>query len=96
MKYYASLKTKLSRAFKKAKRIMHFKSNGDFSIENRNAGATPSNVFLLTHKCGINYVQDVFRRSNKKLIHFQTDELKEQMPGPYISEDINALGGWGF
>jgi hypothetical protein len=49
-------------------------------------GEAPSNVFLLTHKCGNNYVSSVFRDAKEKLIRFQTDELVGQMPGPYIGD----------
>jgi hypothetical protein len=56
------------------KSIIYPKSNGDLNFENHKTGPIPANVFLLTHKCGNNYVQDVFQRSNKKLIQFQSDE----------------------
>jgi hypothetical protein len=45
----------------------------------------PANLFLLTHKCGNNYVRSVFR-DEPTFIQYQTDELRGQMPGPYIGE----------
>ena len=49
-------------------------------------GKAPSNAFLLTHKCGNNYVSSAFRGTKEKLIQFQTDELVGQIPGPYIGD----------
>lgn len=46
----------------------------------------PANVLLLTHKCGNNYIVDVYRKANKELVQFQTDELRGQMRGPYIGD----------
>jgi hypothetical protein len=45
----------------------------------------PANLFLLTHKCGNNYVRSVFA-SEPTFIQYQTDELRGQMPGPYIGD----------
>ena len=45
----------------------------------------PANLFLLTHKCGNNYVRSVFR-DELTFIQYQTDELRGQMPGPYIGD----------
>ena len=73
---------------------MYPKSKRKLNFTKKNVGGPPSNIFLLTHKCGNNYVFDVFRRSNKKLIQFQTDELKGQMPGPYIGKDLKPLDGF--
>jgi len=46
----------------------------------------PANIFLLTHKCGNHYFQRYF--GDKSLPHFQSDDIKGEMPGPYIGESI--------
>ena len=46
----------------------------------------PANVFLLTHKCGNNYIIDAYRKADKSLIQFQADELRGQMRGPYVGD----------
>jgi len=81
-----------SRTSKLAKEALPPKVNFNFEINE--ARLIPSNIFLLTHKCGNNYVQNVFRLSENKLIQFQTDEMRGQMPGPYIGDGINLLGGF--
>ena len=45
----------------------------------------PANLFLLTHKCGNNYIRAVLR-DEPTFIQYQTDELRGQMPGPYIGD----------
>ena len=62
----------------------------DFKVCKRSDVA--ANIFLLTHKCGNGYINNVFRRSGIKLTHFQSDELRGQMPGPYIG-DVKEIRG---
>jgi len=45
-----------------------------------------ANLFLLAHKCGNNYVTSVFR-GDRTFVQYQTDDMRGEMPGPYISED---------
>ena len=54
----------------------------------------PANIFLLTHKCGNTYLEDVYKRVDKKLIQFQSDELVGQMPGPYIGDAETLESGF--
>jgi hypothetical protein len=92
-KYPGSLHEKILGKFKGShvgkltKEIMRSKATGTLSFNDHKGGDAPANVFLLTHKCGNNYVASVFRQSNRKLTQLQTDELKGQMPGPYIGEN---------
>jgi hypothetical protein len=65
-----------------------------FDFENDAVGSVAANMFLLTHKCGNNYVGSVFKGLNEKLIKYQTDELRGQMPGPYIA-DLKSINS-GF
>lgn len=44
-----------------------------------------ANIFLLTHKCGNNYIESCFRRDST-FSKFQSDDIKGEMPGPYIGE----------
>lgn len=43
-----------------------------------------ANFFLLTHKVGNNYFDSTFR--DQQTIQTQADSLKNEMPGPYVSE----------
>lgn len=42
-----------------------------------------ANVFLLTHKCGNNYVESVFA-GDSTFLQFQSDDIRGEMPGPFI------------
>ncbi len=44
-----------------------------------------ANVFLVTHKCGNNYIESVFK-NDETLLTCQSDDLKGEMPGPYVGE----------
>lgn len=55
------------------------------TCEHASSANPPANLFLLTHKCGNNYVESVFQ-DVQTLIQYQTDELRGQMPGPYIGD----------
>lgn len=50
-----------------------------------------ANVFLLTHKCGNNYIEAVFDR-DPTFCQYLSDDLRREMPGPYVG-DMHHLNG---
>ncbi len=49
-----------------------------------------ANVFLLTHKCGNNYIGSVFENDDT-VVKYQADDMRGWMPGPYISSISDSL-----
>ena len=63
-------------------------------MKSKKTALVSSNIFLLTHKCGNNYIQEVFRKNNSSIIGFLSDELLGQFPGRSITEVKNFIGSF--
>lgn len=64
------------------------------NFQEQKVGSAAANAFLLTHKCGNNYVASLFQDLNEDLVGFQTDELMGQMPGPYVGNNKTLRGNF--
>jgi len=48
-------------------------------------------VFLLTHKCGNNYIEAIFR-GDCTFRQYQQDDIRGEMPGPFVGDILDLQG----